>query len=77
MHSTTVLPHKMAIVLRPQICDVISPYVLLYFKRSFFYIFLPLMVLLPLAFARLFVTPTHALASSQTNPGFVPAHMMF
>ena len=26
-HSTTVLPHKMAIVLRPQICDVISPYV--------------------------------------------------
>ena len=24
-HSTTVLPHKMAIVLRPQICDVISP----------------------------------------------------
>jgi len=27
IHSTTVLPHKMAIVLRPQICDVISPYV--------------------------------------------------
>jgi len=27
MHSTTVLPHKMAIVLRPQTCDVISPYV--------------------------------------------------
>ena len=26
-HSTTVLPHKMAIVLRPQMCDVISPYV--------------------------------------------------
>jgi len=28
MHSTTVLTYKMAIVLRPQICDVISPYVL-------------------------------------------------
>jgi len=27
-HSTTVLPHKMAIALRPQICDVTSPYVL-------------------------------------------------
>jgi len=27
-HSTTVLPHKMAIALRPQICYVISPYVL-------------------------------------------------
>jgi len=26
-HSTTVLTYKMAIVLRPQICDVISPYV--------------------------------------------------
>jgi len=26
-HGTTALPHKMAIVLRPQICDVISPYV--------------------------------------------------
>ena len=26
-HSTTVLPHKMAIVLRPQSCDVTSPYV--------------------------------------------------
>jgi len=26
-HSTTVLPHKMAVVLRPQICDVTSPYV--------------------------------------------------
>ena len=26
-HSTTVLNYKMAIVLRPQICDVISPYV--------------------------------------------------
>jgi len=25
MHSTTVLTYKMAIVLRPQICDVISP----------------------------------------------------
>ena len=28
-HSTTMLPHKMAIVLRPQICDVTSPYVAL------------------------------------------------
>ena len=27
MHSTTVLTYKMAIVLRPQVCDVISPYV--------------------------------------------------
>jgi len=27
MHNTTVLPHKMAIVLRPQIGDIISPYV--------------------------------------------------
>jgi len=27
MHSMTVLPHKMAIVLRPQICDITSPYV--------------------------------------------------
>jgi len=26
-HSTTVLTYKMAIVLRPEICDVISPYV--------------------------------------------------
>jgi len=26
-HSTTALPHKMAIVLRTHICDVISPYV--------------------------------------------------
>ena len=26
-HSMTVLPHKMAIVLRPWICDIISPYV--------------------------------------------------
>jgi len=26
MHSTTVLTYKMATVLRPQICDVISPY---------------------------------------------------
>jgi len=25
-HSTRVLTYKMAIVLRPQICDVISPY---------------------------------------------------
>ena len=25
--STTVLPNKMAIVLRPQICDVTSPYI--------------------------------------------------
>jgi len=25
-HSTTLLTYKMAIVLRPQICDVISPY---------------------------------------------------
>jgi len=25
--TTTVLTYKMAIVLRPQICDVISPYV--------------------------------------------------
>jgi len=24
----TVLPHKMMIILRPQICDVTSPYVL-------------------------------------------------
>ena len=31
MHSTTVLTYKMAIVLRPQICDVISPYALLQF----------------------------------------------
>jgi len=29
MHSTTVMTYKIAIVLRPQICDVISPYVLL------------------------------------------------
>jgi len=29
-HSTTVLPHKMAIVLRPQIYDVTSPYVPVY-----------------------------------------------
>jgi len=28
-HSTTVLTYKMAIVLRPQISDVISPYALL------------------------------------------------
>jgi len=28
MHSTTVLSHKMAIVLQPQVCDVTSPYVL-------------------------------------------------
>jgi len=27
-HSTTVLPHKMEIVFRPQICNVTSPYVL-------------------------------------------------
>jgi len=27
-HSTTVLTYKMAIVLQPQICDVISPYLL-------------------------------------------------
>jgi len=27
-HSTTVLAYKMAIVLRPQICDLISPYLL-------------------------------------------------
>jgi len=27
-HSTTVLTYKMAIILWPQICDVISPYVL-------------------------------------------------
>jgi len=27
-HSMTVLPHKMEIVLRPQLCDVTSPYVL-------------------------------------------------
>jgi len=26
-HCTTVLPHKMEIVLRPEICDVTSPYV--------------------------------------------------
>jgi len=26
-HTTTVMTYKMAIVLRPQICDVISPYV--------------------------------------------------
>jgi len=26
-HSTMVLPHKMAIAFRPQICDVTSPYV--------------------------------------------------
>jgi len=26
-NSMMVLPHKMAIVLRPQICDVTSPYV--------------------------------------------------
>ena len=26
-HSTTVLTYKMAIVLRPQVCDVISPYI--------------------------------------------------
>ena len=29
MHSTTVLTYKMAIVLRPYICDVISPYLYL------------------------------------------------
>jgi len=29
-HSTTVLTYKMAIVLRPQICDVISPYLYTY-----------------------------------------------
>ena len=27
MHSTTILTYKMAIVLRQQVCDVISPYV--------------------------------------------------
>jgi len=27
-HSAMVLPHKMAILLRPQMCDVTSPYVL-------------------------------------------------
>jgi len=36
-HSMTVLLHKMAIVLQPQICDVISPYALcgnLHFRTS-------------------------------------------
>jgi len=32
-HSTTMLPYKMAIVLRPQICDVISPYVYVQFAE--------------------------------------------
>jgi len=36
MHSMTVLTYKMAIILRPQICDVISPYLYYYYYLCFY-----------------------------------------